>query len=147
MTVRFGQTYLQSQFIRKKAKIVFLRYCFRSERKGRRLCSLFPFRQISEFPTGAALLNERTAVYDEKVYRSFGGVGIAVWCTLHTGKCLWQTKKCCRQEAGWYRGIDMIVPFARFVRRDFFMSCRKRPREAREYAKVHSLLFSLKRFG
>ena len=72
--------------------------------------SLFPFRQISEFPTGAALLNERTAVYDEKVYRSFGGVciaeslkrarmmqrrantstrvGIAVWYTLHTGKCL-----------------------------------------------------------
>ena len=40
--------------------------------------SLFPFRQISEFPTGAALLKFR--------------VGIAVWCTLHTGKCLWQTK-------------------------------------------------------
>jgi len=37
------------------------------------------FRQISEFPTGAALLKFR--------------VGIAVWCTLHTGKCLWQTKK------------------------------------------------------
>ena len=63
--------------------------------------SLFPFRQISEFPTGAALLNERTAVYDEKVYRSFGGVGIAVWCTLHTGKCLWIFYS---QETGWYRG-------------------------------------------
>ena len=67
--------------------------------------SLFPFRQISEFPTGAALLNERTAVYDEKVYRSFGGVGIAVWCTLHTVKCLQERSYMIwLRETGWYHG-------------------------------------------
>lgn len=76
-----------------KAMIVFYKILFPVREKRSAAVSLFPFRQISEFPTGAALLNERTAVYDEKVYRSFDGVGIAVWCTLHTGKCLWQTKK------------------------------------------------------
>ena len=30
-------------------------------------------------------------------------------------------------------------PFARFVRRDFFMSCRKRPRETPECAREHPL--------
>ena len=71
-----------------KAMIVFYKILFPVREKRSAAVSLFPFRQISEFPTGAALLNERTAVYDEKVYRSFSGVGIAVWCTLHTGKCL-----------------------------------------------------------
>ena len=71
-----------------KAMIVFYKILFPVREKRSAAVSLFPFRQISEFPTGAALLNARTAVYDEKVYRSFDGVGIAVWCTLHTGKCL-----------------------------------------------------------
>ena len=60
--------------------IVFYKILFPVREKRSAAVSLFPFRQISEFPTGAALLKFR--------------VGIAVWCTLHTGKCLWQTKKC-----------------------------------------------------
>ena len=62
-----------------KAMIVFYKILFPVREKRSAAVSLFPFRQISEFPTGAALLKLR--------------VGIAVWCTLHTGKCLWQTKK------------------------------------------------------
>ena len=76
-----------------KAMIVFYKILFPVREKRSAAVSLFPFRQISEFPTGAALLKFR--------------VGIAVWCTLHTGKCLWIFYS---QEAGWYRGIDMIVP-------------------------------------
>ena len=53
--------------------------------------SLFPFRQISEFPTGAALLKFR--------------VGIAVWCTLHTVKCLQERSYMIwLRETGWYHG-------------------------------------------
>lgn len=62
-----------------KAMIVFYKILFPVREKRSAAVSLFPFRQISEFPTGAALLKFR--------------VGIAGWCTLHTGKCLWQTKK------------------------------------------------------
>ena len=76
-----------------KAMIVFYKILFPVREKRSAAVSLFPFRQISEFPTGAALLKFR--------------VGIAVWCTLHTGKCLWIFYS---QETGWYRGIDMIVP-------------------------------------
>ena len=46
--------------------IVFYKILFPVREKRSAAVSLFPFRQISEFPTGAALLNERTAVYDEK---------------------------------------------------------------------------------
>ena len=59
--------------------IVFYKILFPVREKRSEAVSLFPFRQISEFPTGAALLKFR--------------VGIAVWGTLQTGKCLWQTKK------------------------------------------------------
>ena len=80
-----------------KAMIVFYKILFPVREKRSAAVSLFPFRQISEFPTGAALLKFR--------------VGIAVWCTLHTVKCLQERSyMTCRQEAGWYRGIDMIVP-------------------------------------
>ena len=75
-----------------KAMIVFYKILFPVREKRSAAVSLFPFRQISEFPTGAALLKFR--------------VGIAVWCTLHTGKCLWIFYS---QETGWYRG-RIIVP-------------------------------------
>ena len=97
-----------------KAMIVFYKILFPVREKRSAAVSLFPFRQISEFPTGAALLKFR--------------VGIAVWCTLHTGKCLRQAKKNdCRQEAGWYRGIDMIVPLHVLCEGIFYfiISCRK----------------------
>ena len=51
-----------------KAMIVFYKILFPVREKRSAAVSLFPFRQISEFPTGAALLKFR--------------VGIAVWCTL-----------------------------------------------------------------
>ena len=57
-----------------KAMIVFYKILFPVREKRSAAVSLFPFRQISEFPTGAALLKFR--------------VGIAVWYTLRTGKCL-----------------------------------------------------------
>ena len=44
-----NQSYMQSQFIR-KAMIVFLRYCFRSERRGRRLWASFRSDRYPNFP-------------------------------------------------------------------------------------------------
>ena len=108
-----------------KAMIVFYKILFPVREKRSAAVSLFPFRQISEFPTGAALLKFR--------------VGIAVWCTLHTGKCLWQTKKCLPTGSWVVPRYRYDRPFARFVRRDFFMSCRKRPRETPECVREHPL--------
>lgn len=62
-----------------KAMIVFYKILFPVREKRSAAVSLFPFRQISEFPTGASLLNTE---------RKSGWVGIDVWCTLRTGKCL-----------------------------------------------------------
>lgn len=43
-----------------KAMIVFYKILFPVREKRSAAVSLFPFRQISEFPTGAALLNGRS---------------------------------------------------------------------------------------
>ena len=74
-----------------KAMIVFYKILFPVREKRSAAVSLFPFRQISEFPTGAALLKFR--------------VGIAVWCTLHTVKCLQERSYMIwLRETGWYHG-------------------------------------------
>ena len=88
-----------------KAMIVFYKILFPVREKRSAAVSLFPFRQISEFPTGAALLKFR--------------VGIAVWCTLHTGKCLRQFVSVCRKLGGTAVELSSLCTF---VQRDFFMS-------------------------
>lgn len=86
-----------------KAMIVFYKILFPVREKRSAAVSLFPFRQISEFPTGAALLKFR--------------VGIAVWCTLHTGKCLRRFVSVCRKLGG--TAVRIIVPL-RICVRGFF---------------------------
>lgn len=87
-----------------KAMIVFYKILFPVREKRSAAVSLFPFRQISEFPTGAALLKFR--------------VGIAVWCTLHTGKCLRQFVSVCRKLGG--TAVRIIVPL-RICVKGFFL--------------------------
>lgn len=87
-----------------KAMIVFYKILFPVREKRSAAVSLFPFRQISEFPTGVALLKFR--------------VGIAVWCTLHTGKCLRQFVSVCRKLGG--TAVRIIVPL-RICVKGFFL--------------------------
>ena len=106
-----------------KAMIVFYKILFPVREKRSAAVSLFPFRQISEFPTGAALLKAaELSRHCRLVYVTYRKVSVNV---LFAGS--WVVPR--------YR-YDR--PFARFVRRDFFMSCRKRPRETPECAKAHS---------
>lgn len=72
-----------------KAMIVFYKILFPVREKRSAAVSLFPFRQISEFPTGAALLKKnsrhcrlvyvtywKVSVNRKNVYRKLGGTTV-----------------------------------------------------------------------
>ena len=88
-----------------KAMIVFYKILFPVREKRSAAVSLFPFRQISEFPTGAALLKFRVA--------------------LPSGVRYIPESVCGRRKNDLPTGSWVVPryrydrPFARFVRRDF----------------------------
>ena len=88
--------------------------------------SLFPFRQISEFPTGAALLKAaELSRHCRLVYVTYRKVS--------EGRSFGMPY---RKLGGTAVELSSLCTF---VQRDFFMSCRKRPRETPECAREHPL--------
>ena len=109
-----------------KAMIVFYKILFPVREKRSAAVSLFPFRQISEFPTGAALLKAaELSRHCRLVYVTYRKVS--------EGRSF---RMPYRKLGGTAVELSSLCTF---VQRDFFMSCRKRPRSAPECAREHPL--------